>query len=119
MKTLLLFALLGTLTAACSSSSSSSGTTTGGACTGNASCNGGVCVVSPDFPSGYCTQGCQLTNPSSCPNGSVCIDDSSGVPADAGITAVCYQSCTLSAGCTRAGYACLEKASHLVCRNGK
>ena len=118
MNWLVTLLLLGTFTAACSSSSSS-GTTTGGGCTDNASCNGRVCVISPDFPSGYCSQGCQLSNPSSCPNGTVCIDDASGVPADAGITAVCYQSCALSSDCTRAGYACLEKASHLVCRNGK
>jgi hypothetical protein len=111
---------LGILVSACgSSSSSSSGATNGGSCTTNAACAGGICVTTKDFPSGYCTQGCQLANPTSCPSGSVCIDDASGVPADAGISAICYQSCQTTADCGgRTGYACLEKSSHLVCRNG-
>ena len=104
---------------ACGSSSTSSNTTpTGGPCTSNAACAGGVCATSQDFPSGYCTIGCQLADPSGCPSGSVCIDDASGVPVDSGISAVCYQTCQNNSDCARAGYACLEKANHLVCRNG-
>lgn len=91
---------------------------TGGSCTTNAGCTGGVCAQSQDFPGGYCTQGCSLTDPSSCPAGSVCINDASGVPANSGITSVCYQTCTSNAGCLRPGYQCLEKANHMVCRNG-
>lgn len=74
--------------------------------------------MSQDFPSGYCTQGCELGNPSSCPAGSVCIDDASGVPADAGVTAICYEACQTNSDCGQAGFACLEKASQMVCRNG-
>lgn len=74
--------------------------------------------MSQDFPSGYCTQGCDVTNASGCPSGSVCIDDASGVPADAGVKGVCYQTCQTTADCGRPGFACLEKANHLVCRNG-
>ena len=108
------------LIACSSSSSSSSGTATGGGCTTSATCSGGICVTSPDFPSGYCTQGCQLANAASCPSGSVCIDDASGAPPDAGVTAICYQSCQQTSDCGgRAGYACLEKSSHMVCRNGQ
>ena len=101
-----------------SSSPSPGGSTAGNTCSASSACAGGVCAVSADFPSGYCTQGCQLNNPASCPSGSVCIDDASGVPADSGITAVCYQACQTSADCPQAGFACLEKASHLVCRKG-
>jgi len=114
MRSLLLVPFV--LVAACSSSSSAS--STGSGCATSTDCSGGLCVVSADFVGGYCTKGCTLNDPSSCPQGSVCIDDASGVPADAGITAVCYQSCSTSADCGRAGYACLEKANHLVCRNG-
>lgn len=105
------------IVAALSLSGCGSGTPAGGNCTGGTACAGGVCLQSGDFPNGYCTQGCQLSNPSSCPSGSVCIDDSSGTAPDAGITSVCYQSCTSNGDC-RAGYACLEKAGHLVCRQG-
>ena len=100
------------------SGSSSSGTPTGGSCGNASACQGGTCAVSPDFPAGYCTKGCSLNDPTSCPGGSVCIDDASGAPADSGITAICYQTCQSSADCGRAGYACLEKASHMVCRQG-
>ncbi len=104
--------------AACSSSSSSSNATqAGGSCSDSSQCAGGICVHSQDFPNGYCTQGCSLSDPSSCPAGSVCIDDASGVPQDAGVSAVCYQTCQTNADC-RSGYACLEKANHMVCRNG-
>jgi hypothetical protein len=94
------------------------GTPAGSGCTGSSTCGGGVCLQSQDFPGGYCSQGCQVSNPSSCPGGSVCIDDPSGAPADAGVTAVCYQSCTSNSDCTRAGFSCLEKAGHMVCRHG-
>ncbi len=90
----------------------------GSGCATSANCAGGVCATSQDFPGGYCTQGCSLTDPNSCPAGSVCIDDASGVPPDSGIAAVCYQSCNSNADCTRPGYQCLEKANHMVCRNG-
>ena len=93
-------------------------TPAGGACASGAECAGGLCAISADFPSGYCTQGCQLDNAASCPAGSVCIDDASGASPDAGVSAMCYQSCATSADCGRAGFACLEKANHLVCRNG-
>lgn len=93
-------------------------TPTGGSCGTASSCSGGICATSGDFPSGYCTQGCNLGDPSTCPSGSVCIDDASGAPADAGVKALCYQSCAGNADCTRAGYKCLEKANHMVCRNG-
>lgn len=106
------------LFAACSDSTANGGGTTGSTCTSGASCAGGVCAKSQDFPNGYCTQGCKLTDPSTCPAGSVCIDDASGVPADAGITAVCYQACQSDANCTLPGFKCLEKASKMVCRNG-
>ena len=102
---------------ACSSSSSSN-VPNGGACGDAAACSGGLCAQSQDFPSGYCTQGCTLGDPTSCPAGSVCIDDASGVPASAGVSAICYQSCQSDADCTRPGYKCLEKANNLVCRNG-
>jgi hypothetical protein len=110
-----------TIVACSGESSSTSGTgatPTGGSCGQGASCSGGICATSQDFPSGYCTQGCDLGNPSSCTSGTVCIDDASGAPADAGIKALCYQSCTSDTDCTRTGYKCLEKASHKVCRNG-
>ena len=108
---------------ACSGSDSSVGagggaTPTGGSCAQGIGCSGGICATSGDFPSGYCTQACTLTDPSTCQTGSVCIDDASGAPADAGVKALCYQSCTSDADCTRVGYKCLEKASHKVCRNG-
>ena len=115
MRTPSLFAAFALL---CACSSSSSAPSTGSGCASSADCGGGLCVVSQDFVGGYCTKGCSLADPSSCPAGSVCIDDASGVPADAGISAVCYQSCRTSADCTRPGYACLEKANHMVCRNG-
>ena len=119
MKTFVWWLICALLVLACGSSSSSSTTPAGGGCTTSATCNGGVCATSQDFPGGYCTQGCQRANPTSCPSGSVCIDDASGVPADAGISAVCYQACQSSNDCGRAGYACLEKSSHMVCRNAK
>lgn len=108
------------LVVACSGTSSgvSSGTANGGACTSEQTCAGGICVQSQDFPGGYCTRGCTLSDPSTCPGGSVCIDDVSGVPADAGVSAICYQTCQVDADCGRAGYRCLEKANHMVCRNG-
>jgi hypothetical protein len=99
-------------------SATAGGTQNGGGCSSGGSCAGGVCATSADFPGGYCTTGCSLADATSCPNGSVCIDDASGTPADAGLTAICYQSCTTNADCTRAGYKCLEKAGHMVCRNG-
>lgn len=105
--------------AACSSTSNGdSAPANGASCTDQQACAGGLCVQSQDFPGGYCTQGCTLSNPSTCPSGSVCIDDVSGVPVDAGITSMCYQACQSDAECTRAGYKCLEKANHLVCRSG-
>lgn len=104
---------------ACSSSDSSAGTPVGGTCSSSATCgSGGVCATSQDFPNGYCTRGCQLSNAASCPSGSVCIDDASGVPADAGVSAICYQSCTSDADCQQQGFKCLEKASKKVCRHG-
>jgi hypothetical protein len=112
-------ALIGAaLVAACSDSTSTGGGATGSTCTSGTSCGGGVCAKSNDFPNGYCTQGCKLGDPSTCPSGSVCIDDASGVPADAGVTAVCYQACQTDANCTLPGFKCLEKASKMVCRNG-
>lgn len=118
-------ALLVSVLGACSGSASTVGpgggagtTQTGGSCGAASACSGGVCATSGDFPAGYCTQGCTLGDPSTCQAGSVCIDDASGAPADAGIKALCYQSCATDADCTRAGYKCLEKASHKVCRNG-
>lgn len=86
----------------------------GGSCTQSSECAGQVCLISPDFPSGYCTQACTLGAPSSCPSSSVCIDDASGTPADAGIKSVCYQSCKVSTDCG-SGYACREKAGQQVC----
>jgi hypothetical protein len=104
---------------ACGGGSAGAGSTTnGGGCSVSASCTGGVCATSADFPGGYCTSGCSLADATSCPTGSVCIDDASGTPADAGLTAICYQSCASNADCTRAGYKCLEKSGHMVCRNG-
>src|SRR5512142_267203 len=114
---LAVFSALGLFTIGCSSDSSG-GTPTGSSCRTSADCAGGICAISQDFPSGYCTKGCDLTNASSCPAGSVCIDDSSGVPADAGVKAICYATCQTAADCARTGFACLEKANHLVCRNG-
>lgn len=112
-------ALVGLLVlAACSDSTSSSAGTTGSTCTNSANCGGGLCAKSNDFPNGYCTQGCTLGDPTTCPSGSVCIDDASGVPADAGVKAVCYQACQTDTNCTIPGFKCLEKASKLVCRNG-
>jgi hypothetical protein len=96
----------------------SSATAVGGGCATSGDCASGLCLQSSDFPSGYCSQGCTPGNAASCPTGSVCIDDASGAPADAGISAVCYQSCTTTADCGRTGYACLEKSGLLVCRNG-
>jgi hypothetical protein len=90
----------------------------GGTCGSSDDCAGGICAVSQDFPSGYCTQGCELGEASSCPSGSVCIDDVSGVPASANVTAICYRSCQTTADCARAEFECLEKANELVCRNG-
>lgn len=105
---------------ACASGSDTAPAPTGGACSSSASCGAtGVCATSQDFPNGYCTRGCALANPSSCPNGSVCIDDASGVPSDAGVSAICYQSCQNDADCTQPGFKCLEKASKRVCRSGK
>lgn len=92
------------------------GNAAGGECSASGACSGGVCLQSQDFPGGYCTRACQVNDPSSCPSGSVCIDDPSGAPADAGVNAVCYQTCTTNSDCTRSGYACLEKAGHMVCR---
>ncbi|MDP1827068.1 MAG: hypothetical protein Q8L48_27590 [Archangium sp.] len=71
-------------------------------------------MISPDFPSGYCTQACTLGAASGCPSSSVCIDDASGTPADAGIKSVCYQSCKASTDCG-SGYTCREKAGQQVC----
>ena len=96
--------------AACSSSAPA-----GGACTKGGECAGNVCMISPDFPSGYCTQACTLGDPSTCPAGSVCIDDASGTPAGSGIKSVCYQACKVNTDCG-AGYACKEKAGQLVCK---
>lgn len=110
--------LLVTLLVACSSSSGTSGGSNGATCTSNAACAGGTCVVSADFPNGYCTHGCRLGG-TDCAPGSVCIDDASGVPADSGISAICYASCHTSTDCTTPGTACLEKAGQLVCRNAR
>jgi hypothetical protein len=87
----------------------------GSACTRSSDCAGNVCLISADFPSGYCTQACALGTASACPPGSVCVDDASGTPADAGIKSVCYQACKAAADCGE-GYACKEKAGQLVCR---
>ncbi len=106
------------LVVACSSGgSTTSATSVGAGCASGGTCAGGLCAQSQDFPGGYCTQACSLSDPTSCPAGSVCIDDASGVPQDAGVTAICYQTCQTNADC-RSGYACLEKANHMVCRNG-
>jgi hypothetical protein len=93
----------------------SSSTANGGSCTKSSECAGDVCMVSADFPAGYCTQACSLTDPSTCPSGSVCIDDASGTPAGSGIKSVCYQSCTTNTDCTN-GYSCKEKAGKMVCK---
>lgn len=118
LSSLVLF--LGLAAVACGSSGSGIGAPApnGGGCVVSADCASGVCAKSQDFPGGYCTQGCSVTDPNSCPLGSVCIDDASGVPPNSGITAVCYQACNSNADCMRAGYQCLEKANHMVCRNG-
>lgn len=106
--------------AACSGTSAPASSTTanGGGCSSDTSCSGGICVESQDFPGGYCTTACKLSDPSTCPSGSVCIDDVSGVPVDAGASAICYESCQTDTDCKRSGYRCLEKANHMVCRNG-
>jgi hypothetical protein len=115
-----LFLFLGFSLVACGSSGSGGMGTAqpGGGCASGGDCASGLCAKSQDFPGGYCTQGCSLTDPNSCPAGSVCIDDASGVPPNSGISAVCYQTCNSNTDCTRAGYQCLEKSNHMVCRNG-
>ncbi len=92
------------------------GGSTGDSCSSAGGCGGGVCLQSSDFPGGYCSQACNLSDPSSCPGGSVCIDDASGAPS--GTKAVCYKTCKTNSDCSRPGFACLEKANQLVCRNG-
>ena len=72
-------------------------------------------MTSADFPSGYCTKSCTLGDTTTCPSGSVCIDDASGTPAGSGIKSVCYQSCKVNTDCTN-GYSCKEKAGQLVCK---
>ena len=93
----------------------SGATAAGGSCTKSGDCAGNVCMLSADFPSGYCTQACTLGVASTCPSGSVCVDDASGAPAGSGIKSVCYQSCKVNADCGN-GYACKEKAGQLVCK---
>lgn len=98
---------------ACGGSSGS--TPNGGACADAKACEGSVCLTSGDFPGGYCSMSCSLSDPKSCPSGSVCIDDASGAPS--GVKSVCYQTCNDTKDC-RSGYQCAEKANQKVCRNG-
>lgn len=93
----------------------SSATPAGGSCKQSSDCAGNVCMISADFPSGYCTQACTLGAAGTCPSGSVCVDDASGAPAGSGIKSVCYQSCKVNTDCT-GGYSCKEKAGQLVCK---
>lgn len=118
MRHFLIVSFVGLAALCACSSDSNSGTATGGGCSTSDQCGTGLCLRSADFPNGYCSQGCDLGNPSSCPSGSTCIDDASGAPADAGVRAVCYQTCGSTSDC-QSGLACLEKSSKKVCRAGK
>ena len=94
----------------------SGGTAAGGSCDKSSDCAGDVCMKSADFPAGYCTQACNLNDPSTWPSGSVCIDDASGTPAGSGIKSVCYQACNKIGDDCGNGYTCREKAGKLVCK---
>jgi hypothetical protein len=113
--TFLRASLVAALTGSLALLACSSATQAGGSCTKSSDCAGNVCMISADFPSGYCTQACTLGAAGTCPSGSVCIDDASGAPAGSGIKSVCYQSCKVSTDCTN-GYSCKEKASQLICK---
>ncbi len=107
---------IATAVAACGSPASEVGAS-GASCTEAKDCSGSVCLTSKDFPGGYCSQGCKKGDPSSCPSGSVCIDDASGAPK--GVEAVCYKTCDRDADCGRTGYGCREKADKKVCRDAR
>jgi hypothetical protein len=70
----------------------------------NQDCNGGYCLTEPDngFPSGYCTEICDLMT-GVCANGGLCLDTSMG-----GGAGVCFDSCSAQAMDCRDVYACVD-----------
>jgi hypothetical protein len=68
----------------------------GAPCARDADCAGGqlgFCYVEPYFKGGYCTLGCDTSNP--CPGGSVC-----------GTDGICYKTCSMPSDCRSDGYMC-------------
>ncbi len=68
----------------------------GAACTSADDCADGDCIVSKDYPGGYCTAHCSLDAP--CPDDKLCSDDVDGR---------CLAHCATPQDC-RAGYECVN-----------
>lgn len=76
---------------------------TGGACTGNAQCNGGLCMQGDAFRGGYCSGRCG-SQFAGCEQGSFC--------ATLGDQAVCLDGCTKDSECRSGdGYKCRQIAT--------
>jgi hypothetical protein len=76
------------------------GATVGDACTVPADCGDRLCIQRDYTPGGYCSMQCVLSDRSTCPAGSVCIDEGAGGNINA-----CFRECDSDGDC-RAGYVC-------------
>ncbi|MBK7858191.1 MAG: hypothetical protein IPJ65_06120 [Archangiaceae bacterium] len=86
------------------------GPTVGDPCTTDRDCLGRTCL-NDGLPGGYCTLSCSMSDPNTCPAGSVCIRDAirNGVNG-------CFRSCASTRDC-RSGYSCekVRGSSSTVC----
>ncbi|MGA9525925.1 MAG: hypothetical protein WBV82_30980 [Myxococcaceae bacterium] len=76
--------------------------TVGDPCTTPSDCGSGLCLNQASTPGGYCTQQCLVTNPESCPSGTVCIRTDAEP-----LNAVCLRECQRDDDC-REGYTCRQ-----------
>lgn len=87
---------------------SACGTTIGDPCTVPDDCGGQICLNQKGTPGGYCSKTCSVTDPDSCPSGSVCIPDGAGDTLPA-----CFLECGSHSDC-RPGYQCNRVADSLA-----
>jgi hypothetical protein len=76
------------------------GPTVGDACTTRNDCLNRTCLNGDGVPGGYCTQPCSLSDPNTCPTGSICVRD--GLSND---SPGCFRTCRVDSEC-RTGYVC-------------
>jgi len=87
------------------------GPTMGDPCTSASDCAGQLCLNRVELPGGYCSKGCVVNEPDSCPAGSVCYQHGAqnNVPS-------CFRTCAKNEDC-RNNYTCqvLDGAESPVC----